>query len=80
VNTTAVAVGTSGVAVAGRWSQDKPLDIKMAVGLGVYVLCLATFSAVDEKMGLSFALISLFSATALYLPDIVKKLGYSSGA
>lgn len=83
MNTTAVAVGTSGIVVAGRWSQGKPLELKIAVGLGVYVLSLATLQAVDERLGLGFALITIFSAALVYLPSIVEKLGYkgaSSGA
>ena len=34
MNATVWAVGTSAIVVAGRWANEKPLDIKLVVGLG----------------------------------------------
>lgn len=88
MNTTTWAVGTSAVVVAGRWSDGKPLDIKLVVGLGVYATSMALLSNVDADLAAKFAGIVFFAAClgpegfsggTPTLVKIVQKLGLSGG-
>jgi uncharacterized membrane protein YfcA len=86
VNTTTVAVGTGAVVVAGRWANQQPIDIKTAIGVGAYAVCLSVLSAADAKMANSLAFIVFFVACAYYVapsekgPGLVSKLGFSGTA
>lgn len=62
MNSAVWAVGTSAVVVAGRWANAKPLDIKLAVGLGAYAVSLAIASNVDADTTAKLAAIVFFSA------------------
>lgn len=77
MNTTTAAIATGVVVAAGRWSQEKPVDIKIAVGAGVFALSLSLISSADEKIANQFAFMVLFLALIMYLPTLMTKLGWS---
>jgi uncharacterized membrane protein YfcA len=83
VNTTTIAVGTGAIVVAGRWANEQPVDIKIAIGVGTYAICLALLSAADAKMANTVAFMVFFLACVRYIPSgeagpgLISKLGYT---
>lgn len=75
VGTTSAIVVTGLLAVAGRWAQDKPLDVKVVVGIAVASLFLAFMAEVNEPLAQGFGILIVTVAAFTYLPDIAKKLG-----
>lgn len=75
MNTTNAVVLTAFLVVAGRWSQGKPLDIRVAVGGAGLALFLAAINTADEGLATKFAVLILISAAFLYAPAIAKKAG-----
>jgi hypothetical protein len=71
------AVLTAGITIVGRWSQDKGPTFKLAIGAFVYAIILALIWDANEELASQMALLVLITAAFLYLPSIVKKLGYS---
>lgn len=62
MNTTTWAVGTAAIVVAGRWTTDKPVDIKVVVGLGVYAASMAVVSNVDADIAAKLSAMVFFAA------------------
>jgi len=62
MNTTTWAVGTSAIVVAGRWATEKPLDIKLVVGLGAYAIGLSVLSTVDADIAAKLSAMVFFMA------------------
>jgi hypothetical protein len=75
MNTTNAVVGVGIITVAGRWSQEKPLDIKVAIGVGALALFLAAFNESYPELASKFAVLVLVAALFLYGPAIAKKAG-----
>jgi len=66
---------TGVLVVAGRWANDKPLDIRVAVGTAGLALFLAVINSSSPELASKFAVLILVSAVFLYGPGIVKKAG-----
>lgn len=87
MNTTTVAVGTGALVVAGRWANNEPFDVKVAIGVGAYAICLSILSAADAQMANTLAFMVFFLASVRYLADdkaggrtgLVSKLFQSTG-
>jgi hypothetical protein len=88
MNTTTWAVGTAAIVVAGRWSTEKPIDIKIVVGLGVYAASMAMVSNVDADIAAKLSAIVFFTAClgpeglrggTPTLVTIFQKLGLAGG-
>ena len=75
-----MVVGTGVLVAAGRWANGQALDIKIAVGVGVFALALSILGNADEKLAGQFALLVFILACFRYLPGIVSKLGFSGAA
>jgi hypothetical protein len=75
MDTTTSVVATGLVVGVGRWSQEKPVTIKMFVGLGATAIFLAVIAASDEGLASKFSLLLLISAVLYYGVPIGKKLG-----
>lgn len=75
MDTTNAVVGTGILTVAGRWAQDKPLDIRVAIGVGALALFLAAFNNSYPELAGKFATLVLVAAVFLYGPAIAKKMG-----
>jgi hypothetical protein len=71
------AVLTAGVTITGRWAQGKGPTFKLAIGAFVYAIMLSLVWDANEQLASQLALLVLISAAFLYVPAIVKKLGYS---
>jgi hypothetical protein len=88
MNTTAWAVGTTAVVVAGRWANEKPLDIKLVVGLGAYAISLSIASNIDADIAAKLSAMVFFMAClgpegvrggTPAIAAIFQKLGVSGG-
>ena len=75
MNTTNAVVLTAFLVVGGRWSEGKPLDIKVAIGTGALALFLSALNTANEDLASKFAVLVLVSAVFLYGPAIAKKAG-----
>lgn len=62
MNSTTVAASTAVLVVGGRWYAGKPIDVKIAVGAGVYIIGLAFISSVDSQFALRFSYLALLAA------------------
>lgn len=69
MNTTTVAVGTGAIVVAGRWANKEQVNVKIAIGVGAYAVCLSILSAADAQMANTLAFMVLFLACTYYLAD-----------
>lgn len=63
------------VVVAGKWSQDKQLDIKLVVSGAFIAIVLSVMSEANDKLARQFALLILVSIVFVYGPTIFKKTG-----
>lgn len=75
MNTTNAVIMTSLVVVAGRWANDKPLDIRLAVGTAGLALFLAVINSSQPELASKFAVLVLVAAVFMYGPGIAKKAG-----
>jgi hypothetical protein len=75
MNTTNAVALTGLLVVAGRWSAGKPLDIRVAVGVGGVALGLSALSSADEGLAGKFAVLILVTAIFAYGPWIADKAG-----
>ena len=75
MNTTTAAVLTGAVVYAGRWSEDKDLDVRVAIGTAGIALILSVIAQGNEKLGQQFGVLILVAAAFKYIPNITKKLG-----
>lgn len=75
MNTTNWVLLTGLVVVAGHWANDKPLDIRLAVGTAGIALFLAVINASSPELASRFAALVLLAAVFLYGPGIAKKTG-----
>jgi len=71
-------IGTGIIVLAGRWANDKPIDVKTAIGIGVYALGIAGLAATNEKLASQFATLVLISAGFLYVIPLASKLGLTN--
>jgi hypothetical protein len=77
MNTTTAVVTTGVIVAAGRWAGGQPLDIKIAIGVGVLAVVMAGLSGVNEDLASKFAVAVLLLACFRYVPVIVQKLGWT---
>lgn len=86
MNTTTVVVGTGAVVVAGRWANKQPVDIKIAIGVGVYAISMAMLSSADAETANTLSYIVFATACLFYLaespqgPGVIKALGWGGTA
>lgn len=75
METTNAVVGVALITVAGRWSEGKPLDIKIAIGMGALAIFLSAFNDSYPELTSKFTILILVSAVFIYGPAIFKKAG-----
>lgn len=75
MNTTTAVVATGAIVVAGKWANDEPLSVKLAVGVGAFALALTLIGEANDKLASQFALLVLILAMFRYVPAIAKKTG-----
>lgn len=75
MNTTTSTVAAGAIVIAGRWSQDKGFDLKVAIGTAGVALILSLMAQANEKLAQQFGLLILLAACFAYLPGLVSKLG-----
>jgi hypothetical protein len=79
MNLVTPVAATAAIVVAGRMSQSKPVDIKIAIGTGAYAIGLSLIAAASHDLAKQFAVLVLVLAAFRYVPDIAKKTGLSGG-
>lgn len=79
MNPTTSVVGALGLTTVGRWSEDKPLDIKVVVGGAGFVIGLSLIGQANEDLANKLALCALIFALFRYVPSIGKKSGLIKG-
>jgi hypothetical protein len=78
MNTTASAALAGSIALAGRWAKgDKKISMNVIVGVGGMVLALAILNEVNQPFAQAFGMLLVVAAALVYLPDIVKWMGWS---
>ena len=77
MNTTNAAVATGIIVTAGRWSEGKGIDLKVAIGVTVFALGLALLSGANEKLAQQFSVLVLVTALLRYTISITKGIGLS---
>lgn len=75
MNLVTPAIATGVIVYAGRVAQGKKIDLKIAVGAGAFAIGLSMLSQADDQLATRFALLVLFGACLIYIPDIAKKTG-----
>lgn len=76
MNTTGTVVVTGIIVVAGRWQQDKPIDVKIAVGGAFLAIGLSVLANFNENFAKAMAYMVLIAALYEYLPALVKAAGF----
>lgn len=64
------------IALAGRWSEDKKLDMRVVIGLAVMAVLLSILVEWDAELADQFGVLILLGAGFIYLPRLVKGLGF----
>lgn len=73
MNTTSKIVLTAGVVVIGRWTEDKKITIKIAIGAAFVALMLAVMDGADTKLASQMATLILVAASLRYGRSILNK-------
>ena len=80
MSTTTWVVGTGALVAAGRWANNQPITVNIAVGVGVYSIALALIQNASQPLANNYAVAVFVLACFRYLPGIVQKLGWTGGA
>ena len=70
-------VGTGVIVAAGRWAEDKKIEIPQFVGIGVLAIGLAFLQSVNAEFTGKFATLVFAAALMYYMIPISKKFGWS---
>lgn len=62
------------VAVIGRWSQDKGVDVPSVIGFVFVAIMLSVIQSVNEKVARAIAWLLLLSVALIYVPDVSSKV------
>lgn len=60
------------VATGGKWVQDKTLDVKTVVGIGVVAVVIAVLNEANSKFAQQFAFLILLGAIFMYATPLGK--------
>jgi hypothetical protein len=77
MDTGTAVVGTGLVVALGHWTQEKQIDIKVFVGIGVYAVSLAFIQQGSPELAGKFALLVLLAALFYYAVPIARKMGFT---
>lgn len=73
--TTTLAFVTGTVVVVGRWVQKKPVDAKIAIGVGFYALLLSMIDNANHEIAVRLAALTLLVAFLSQGVAIMQALG-----
>lgn len=71
MNTTTSVVATAAIVTAGRWSEGKGIELKVAIGATTLGIFLAVLDSANEQFASQLALLVLIVALFRYVPSIV---------
>jgi hypothetical protein len=80
MDTTTSVAATTVVVIAGRWAQDKPITVNVAVGAGVLAISLAILDNVNAPLAQKFSLAVLITALFVYAVPLATKTGYGGNS
>lgn len=80
MDTTTAVVGTVGVVALGKWATDKKIDLKFAVGTGIYAAAISILGQSNSKFAQQFATLVFVTALLLYIVKITNALGFTKTA
>lgn len=61
----------------GKWSKDKTIGIEDAIGAFIIILFMMLLDNFGKnELGIKIGYIALLTTTIIYIPSIVKRLGY----
>lgn len=70
-------VGTIAVVALGQWSKEKSIDMRFAVGSGIYAAIIAMIGAGNSKLAEQMALLVLVTSVLIYIQPITAALGFT---
>jgi uncharacterized membrane protein YccC len=76
MNTTSALVLAAALAVVGTWAKNDRVNFRMAVGFAVLFILLSIGADINEKLANAFGILIVLTAALLYVPSIVRKLGF----
>lgn len=79
MNTTSLILLLGIIVVAGRWSQKKKFSGKVVVGLAFLIIALVVMAQVDDSIATKFSWLAVLTASFIYVPPLLSKLGLTSG-
>lgn len=80
MGTSISVVGTIAVVALGQWSKDKQINMRFAVGSGIYAAIIALIGAGNQKLAEQLGLLVLVTAFLLYIQPIASALGFTKKA
>lgn len=79
MNTTSLILLLGIIVIAGRWSQKKKFSGKVVVGLAFLIIALVVMAQVDDSIATKFSWLAVLTASFIYVPPLLSKLGLTSG-
>lgn len=76
MNATGTLALTAAIVVVGTWAKGDSLNIRMAVGFAVLLVLLSVGADINERLANTFGVLVVITAALLYVPAIVRKLGF----
>ncbi len=77
ISATSSIVVAGVVSVAGQYAENRKIEVKTFVGIGVLALFISTIGEANTQFTDKFALLILVAALMYYGPKIAKSLGYT---
>jgi len=79
IDTTTSAVTTGVIVIAGRWSLNQPIDIRVVTGGLFLAMSLSVLTQINENLAGTFGMSILIAALLMYSIPIATKLGWMPG-
>lgn len=77
MGTSVSVVATIAVVALGQWSKDKTVNMRFAVGSGVYAVLISLVGSGNQKLAEQMALLVLVTAFLLYIQPISAAIGFT---
>lgn len=65
------------IVAAGRWSENKPMDIQIVIGVLFLAIALSVMAEANPQVGKGFSYLILVTVVLRYAIPITSKLGLS---
>lgn len=75
MDTTTSMLLAGSLVIVGRWTQNKPINARIVIGIVGSALFLSLIGQANEELARAFGGIVLITAVFTYAPGILKKVG-----